>query len=161
MRKSLTVLLVLTMTLGACATRFNPMNWFGRGQPVQVENTNPLIPAGGAFAKKPKTYRGTLVGTVEELVIERMPGGAIIRATTVAPQHGSFDVQLTPDNDDEKPVDGVLTYRFEALQPRPLIAPGSAYSRQITAARHVTEQQLDGVRSIKVIGASNARIARR
>ena len=161
MRRSLTVLLVLTLTLGACATRFNPMNWFGRGQPVKVENTNPLIPAGRAFGRKPKTYNGRLVGTVEELVIERIAGGAIIRATTVAPQHGSYDVQLTPDNDDELPVDGVLTYRFEAIQPRAFIAPGTAYSRQITAARHVTNQQLDGVRSIKVVGASNARVARR
>lgn len=163
MRKSLTVLLILTMTLGACASRFNPMNWFGRGQPVAVqENTNSLIPARrGLFARKNAVYQGTAVGTIQELKVERVPGGAIIRVTAVAPKHGSYDLRLTPADPDERPVNGVLTYNFEAVQPRSFIPPGTDYSRQLTAARSLTHQQLDGVRSIQVVGAHNAMIARR
>ena len=163
MRKSLTVLLILTMTLGACASRFNPLNWFGRGQPVAAqEDSNTLIPRRrGILERRTKFYEGTPVGTIQELVVERVPGGAIVRATTVAPKHGTYDVQLTPVHPDEKPVDGVLTYKFEGLQPRSSLPPGSDYSRQITAARALTDQQLEGVRSIQVVGAHNAMIARR
>lgn len=162
MRISLTALLILTMTLGACSTRLNPFNWFGRGQQVAVEGqTNPLIPAQGMLRRKKPDYPGTLVGTIQDLTVERVAGGAIIRVTTVAPKHGSFDVRLTPENKDELPVDGVLSYRFEAIQPKSFIPAGTDYSRQITAARTVTEQQLKNVRTIKVIGAHNAMAARR
>lgn len=162
MRTSFTALLILTLTLSACASRMNPMNWFGRSkQEIVVGEKNTLIPQLSGFSKKPDVYSGRLVGKVNELKVEKVPGGAIIRATVIANGHGTFDVRLTPENKDELPVNGVLSYRFEALQSRSGIASGSSQSRSIVVAHRVTDQTLQNVRSIRVLAADNAMVSRR
>ncbi len=130
MRIATSALLISVMTLTSCATvrdsRVNPFNWFGgsTSQPVQAEApkaNNPLLPERtGIFAKqraREGVYQGKPVDQVTELVIERVPGGALIRATGITRTQGAYDVQLTPETDTETPVDGVLTYRLEALGP--------------------------------------------
>lgn len=173
MRKSFSALLVSTLVLSGCATvrdsRVNPFNWFGSAQsePVaaQVANTNPLIPErSGLFETaraKRAIYQGQPFDQVTDLTIERVPGGAIIRATGLAARQGIYEVQLTPANEDELPVDGVLTYRIEGIETVENTPVGAIPTREVTAGRKVTDQMLAGVRTIRVEGKRNALTSRR
>ncbi len=172
MHKTLTVLLVSSLLLTACGfrdSRVNPLNWFGRAETVPVTETrkevNPLIPTNrGLFRNRrnrAKDYAGIPFEQVTDLTIERTPGGAIIRATGLAARQGVYEVQLTPANEDEEPVDGVLTYRIEGVRPDKRTAVGAVPTREVIAGRRLTNQQLRDVRSIRVEGQLNALVARR
>ncbi|MEW9918782.1 hypothetical protein AB2B41_04165 [Marimonas sp. MJW-29] len=172
MRKTLPLLLAATLVLSACATvresRINPFNWFGQSRSErieQAENTNPLIPKGGGLFSfnRPETqvYLGQPFEEVTDLTVERVPGGAIIRATGLAARQGIYAVQLTPVNEEEEAVDGVLTYRLEGIRPNRPTPVGTKPTREVIAARKVTDQQLRGVRQIRVEGQQNARVVRR
>ncbi len=169
MRITVSALLVSTLVLTGCGTNLNPLNWFGGGTsepraPV-AENDNPLIPERtGLFSSRRDrlaVYNGTAVETVTDLTVERVPGGAIIRATGVAAVQGIYDVRLTPANEDEVPEDGILTYRLEALRSADGARAGTPASREVTAARKVTDRQLAGVSRIRVEGVTNAQVSRR
>ncbi|MEM8577091.1 MAG: hypothetical protein AAGF60_04510 [Pseudomonadota bacterium] len=166
------VLAALSLTLSACGfrdSRVNPLNWFGnsRSEPVQVqapEDVNPLIPTRTGLFQRQRAeaarYQGTPVDAVTDLRVERVPGGAIIRATGVAREQGLFEVRLTPENDGDA-VDGVLSYRLEARRPEAVRPGGPEATRRVTAAVSVTDQDLRGVRVIRVVGVENARTSRR
>jgi hypothetical protein len=173
MRKTVSVLLISLLTLSACGSvrdsSLNPFNWFGGSQPaaapVTAANTNPLIPeSSGLFSRNgnaPTLYPGRPIDTISTLNIDRVPGGAIIRATGVASVQGVFEAQLTPANPEELPESGVLTYRLEGIHPANPRGIGTPATRQITVARYVSDSQLAGVRTIRVEAAQNARDARR
>lgn len=173
MRIATSALLVSVMVVSSCAavrdSRVNPFNWFGRStsEPVREtqENTNPLIPqAQGIFARqraREGVYSGTPVAQVTELVVEPVAGGAIIRVKGLNAKQGAYDVQLTPELESETPVDGVLSYRLEARQSQRITAVGPERTRTIVAARHVTNQTLQGVRTIRVAAQQNVRSTRR
>ena len=173
MRKTLSILLVSTITLTACGavreSRINPFNWFGQSRSEAIQskkNTNPLIPekSGGIFSSlraKDAEYAGIPYEQVTNLTIERVPGGAIIRASGLAARQGYYAVQLTPANEDELPVDGVLTYRLEGVRPSVNTPAGTAPTREVIAARRVTDQTLRGVQTIRVEGQQNALVSRR
>jgi hypothetical protein len=173
MRKIFSAILVSTLVLTGCATvresRVNPFNWFGsaRSEPIASAemNTNPLIPqSSGLFSsarKEQPAYAGRPFDQVTDLTIDRIPGGAIVRATGLAARQGIYDVQLTPANPDELPVDGVLTYRLEGIVPAQNTAVGAKPTREVTAGRKLTNQMLAGVRVIRVEGQRNALTARR
>ncbi|MGH1465493.1 MAG: hypothetical protein ACRBBQ_09045 [Cognatishimia sp.] len=165
MRKSLGVLLVSTMILASCASRFNPVNWFGRAEKVETstaEEINPLIPRkkDSIFQRDEAAYAGTIVADVTELKVEKSSGGAVIRVKGVAVTQGAFEVVLEPENKDERPVDGVLTYNMLAIQPAGF-RQGSNQSRELTVARFRTDQDLQGVRTIRILGANGALQVRR
>ena len=161
MQKSLPVLLISAALLTGCGeSRLNPLNWFGRGREAPVaENTNPLIPQRGVFQSRDETYRGALVGEIRDLKIERLPGGAIARVTGLADTQGPFDVKLVALNDGQ-PVDRVLSFELRALK-TPGARIGTERSRLLTAAVFLTDQDLTGIREIKVLGARNAYSSRR
>lgn len=176
MRVLTVTLLTAALILSACAavrdSRVNPFNWFGRGQSEPVvqttaEEVNPLIPNRNErrfriFGRNTnEVYLGTPIDQVSSLVVERVPGGAMIRASGISPFQGAYDVRLTPANDDELPVDGVLTYRLEVVQPSRARRGGPERVRTVTAARRVTDNQLAGVRTIRVEGVRNAQSSRR
>ncbi len=172
MRKTFILLLAAALTLSACGyvrdSRINPFNWFGRSQSVPIAgevNTNPLIPQRGGllsgFRAEEAVYAGRPFEQVTDLTIERVPGGAIIRATGLAARQGIYAVQLTPANEDELPVDGVLIYRLEGVRPAANTPVGTIPTREVIAARRVTDQTLSGVRTIRVEGQLNAQVARR
>lgn len=170
MRKSLLAVLIGATMLAGCGaireSRINPFNWFGRSQEVPVAakgEVNPLIPKrGGLLGERPPGPGEitTPMDQVTALSVERVPGGAIIRASGVDPVQGAYNVRLVPANDDELPVKGVLTYRLERALPVNR-STGPVQTREATAARRVTDQTLRGVRSIRVEGAQNARAVRR
>ncbi len=168
MQKSLGVLLVSTLVLTSCGrvaeSRLNPINWFGRAERVEsTEEVNPLIPQEKESIFRPTTddtYPGTPVSTVTELKVERVSGGALIRIEGVAATQGAFEVLLEPENEDHLPVDGVLTYNLKAIQPAGF-RTGTPQSRELTEAIFRTDQELRGVRTIRVVATSNALQVRR
>lgn len=167
MRIALSLLLISTLALAACQSRWNPVNWFGGSEEIATsENANPLIPNAkaekeGVFGKKPEpVYNGTPIYQIKSLQIHRVPEGAMIVAIGVSAVHGANAAKLTPRNDG-KPEGGVLSYDLLAIQPQGGFTGGSEESREVSVAHVLTTQQLEGVRTIKVFGTSNARQARR
>ncbi len=166
MRNLTSALLVSALVLSGCArvseSRFNPLNWFGRAsvEPVQDANVNPLIPTstGGIFANR-RAARAAVVAPlaaqVSDLTVERVPGGALIRATALSDTVGAFAVSLEPVNDG-MPVDGVLTYELRALTASAGRVPMPERARSHVAAVHVTDGDLEGVRLIRVQATRNA-----
>ena len=176
MRLLTTSFLVATLTLSACGvvrdSRINPFNWFGNSRSVPIERdsraeTNPLIPQnerGGLFRSvrdSVEVYTGTPVDQVTDLTIERVPGGAIIRASGISAYDGPYQVRLTPATDNAEPVDGVLTYRLEAALPSRLRRVTSERVRTVTAGVRVTDKDLSQVRVVRVEGERNAQTTTR
>ncbi|WP_323782919.1 hypothetical protein [Thalassovita sp.] len=164
MQKSLSVLLISAVILTGCGdSRLNPKNWFGRGRSVPVAESsadvNPLIPSKSRLRRRDPGYQGQLVGVIKSLAIEQVPGGAIARVTGVSDVQGPYEVKLLPLNDG-KPVKGVLSYELRALSAS-RITGGTERSRSLTAAVYLTDQQLGGVREIRIQGARNAQSSRR
>jgi hypothetical protein len=175
MRLLMTTLMISTLTLSACGfrdSRANPANWFGnsRSQPVDIDqnvDTNPLIPqnesAGlfSSFSDQTDLYTGTPIDQVTELVIERVPGGAVVRATGVSDYDGPFGVRLTPTSDVSDPTDGIMSYTFEAERPRDAGRTTSTRVRTVTAAVRLTDKQLARIKTIRVDAARNAQTTAR
>lgn len=171
MRKSIVALLISTLVLSACGSvresRLNPFNWFGRAEAVDAnaetaEEINPLIPTRGEsiLQREGPGYQGTIVAEVNSLRIERVAGGAIIRVTGTTATQGAYDVLLQPENEDHTAENGVLTYRLMAVQPSGFRI-GSTRSREISAAVYRTDQELDSVRTIRIVGANKSLQSRR
>jgi len=171
MRKPATLMILATVVLTGCTaiseSPANPFNWFGSSQPDPEAlnpadaEVNPLIPARRAsvfFDNQPEAYTGLLIADVTELLVERRPGGAIIRATGQASRAGPFDVRLVPNAEDS--TDSALMLDLRALQ-----SPGpsntGARARQVTVAMWVSDTELSGIRTISVRGANSARTVRR
>ncbi|GGG75640.1 hypothetical protein GCM10011415_25270 [Salipiger pallidus] len=171
MMKSLTMLVLAGSVVAGCATvresRVNPMNWFGRSAPVpaSVEQgsagpVNTLIPARrqSIVWGREEVYGGQPIETIDELLIERRPGGAIIRATGIADRAGPFDVRLVED--EAASTGGIKAYRMLALQSAGPRSTGPR-ARMVTVADWLTDQELFGVSQIRVSGRANALAASR
>lgn len=163
MRKHLTALFLSAIVLAGCGSNLNPANWFDGDQSTTLtaENNNPLIPdrRESAFRRPPDVFEGTTVDTITDLSVERVPGGVIIRTTGQVARFGAYDVQLTPLDPDDQPVDGVLSYALQAERSDPI--PGVLGVREVTAAVKRTDQQLGDTRTIRVEGLQNALERRR
>ena len=141
---------LVAVALSGCArigeSRLNPLNWFGSDDgetvaPIEVENERrPLVPQ------------------ITSLVIERTPGGAIVRATALPPSQGWFAPELVPAASDRG---DVLSYAFRAVPPETPTRTSTVQSRELSAAVFLSEITLSQVRVIQVTGSQNSRIARR
>ncbi|SDW94667.1 hypothetical protein [Roseicitreum antarcticum] len=155
MRKPLLAAVALTLTLGACGwasqTRLNPFNWFGSSEETTLE------PAAGYATV---VDGRPLVSAVTDMAVERNPGGAIVRAEGVTPTQGWWDAELLPENEG-RPVNGVLTFRFVIAPPRQATRVSTEVSRTVTAAVTLSMFDLENVTTIVVQGAQNQRTARR
>lgn len=163
MIKPLSTLLISTLLLTGCGqSRLNPLNWFGRDRQVTTDaavgTINPLIPRKSPLARKKQPYQGQRIAEVTNLAIERVPGGAIIRATGLATTQGSWDVKLEPLNQGVAQ-DATLSFEFLALAGSKAV--GTQRTRKLVVATFVTDQDIENVRNIQVVAASNARISRR
>ena len=147
------VLLGAMSALAGCSTigrsRFNPLNWFGS------DDDESLAPIETEDERRP------LVREITSLVIERTPGGAIVRATALPPSQGWFAPELVGLQDDNRPVEGVLSYGFRAVPPETPTRTSTRQSRELSAALFLPNTVLDRVRVIQVTGAQNSRLARR
>lgn len=166
MRKPLMALMVATLTLSACGavrdSRLNPFNWFGqsRAEAVGAGPTNPLIPPRNRFRRPEAVYAGVPVDTIKEMAIERVAGGAIVRVKGISASQGAYEVRLEAENDGQ-PVKNTLTYTLKAQYPRGNRRIGAETSREVVAARFISDNDLAGVRTIRVVGARNARSSNR
>lgn len=160
MRKTIVLMLVSTLALGGCG---GVRSWFGGGREVPASETgNPLIPtSNGMFSSfTEERYRGVPVDQITSLIVERIPGGAIVRVEALADRQGSYKVQMVPYTIEDKPVDGVLAYTLAAEKPS-RSAVGVPPSRRIVAAHYVPDDTLSQTREIRVVGARNALSSRR
>ncbi|ETW14265.1 hypothetical protein ATO8_00110 [Roseivivax marinus] len=170
MKTSVGVLLISALTVAGCGTvrdsRLNPFNWFGPARTVAVDaapsqaaaGRNALIPernrAGSIFRRNREegVYAGRPMAVIDEMLIERRPGGAIVRATGIADRAGPFDVRLVPD---EAAPAGVLRYTLSAYQ-RPGPRNVGPDARKATAAVWLTDNDLATISRIEVAGRENA-----
>ncbi len=150
----LTLALCCTLILAGCGgfrdSRLNPFNWFGRSQATALE---PLVPAAQADAR-------ALVAEVVDMQIDVLPGGAILRATGRAPTQGWWQAELVlREGAEEDPARQIYDFRiFPPLTSNPSSTP---QSREVTVALYLSDIDLNGVASITVQGAANARAVRR
>lgn len=169
MFKPVAVVLLSALVLTSCGTvresRLNPFNWFGRSTSTPVatveSDVNPLIPRRRASVfrnnESDAAYTGWDIGEVSEMLVERRPGGAVIRATGVSDRQGPFEVRLVKIEEESDAQ--TLTYALRGIQPR---GPrGTDWSRTLTAATWLTDNELAGIRTIRVRGARNIRAVRR
>ncbi|WP_371168785.1 hypothetical protein [Aliiroseovarius sp. 2305UL8-7] len=145
----------LVIGLSACGgtTTLNPFNWFRSDGVKEVA----VIPEGGFL--EDQEYRG-LVSQVVELQVLRSPGGAIIRAKGLPPRLGYWDAELVPENF-ERPENGVLTYMFRISEPPYPTNSGRPKQREVLVGQFISNTRLQGVRSIRVVGANNSRSSSR
>ena len=125
-------------------TRLNPLNWFGGAESVETAQVTPVA---GVLDPRP------LVPQVTALSVDRTPGGAIVRATVLPPRQGWWFGALLAVPDDDP---AVLSYQFRAEPPAEATRVSTPRSREVEVADFVTDQNLAGVRQIRVAGAANA-----
>ena len=152
--RTLIAALAAVSVLGACATvrdsRINPLNWFGRSTEARAVASTTVAPAAD-----PRIA----IAQVTELVVEPVPGGAIIRATGVPATQGHWDASLVREPAEEGSSE--LVYRF-LVQPPPVPRPaGTPVSRAVTVAVFANDFRLEGIRRITVTGETNARSVNR
>ncbi len=171
MNRTTAVILIAALTLGGCGrvseSRFNPFNWFGRSTSAPVEAgagevVNPLIPRTRRnifFDDSPEEYKGTLIGQVTELRVERSAGGgAIISVTGIADRQGPYEIRLVKVEEESDA--STLTYDLRNLQ-GPGAVGGSEWSRSVKAAVSLSALDLEGVRTIRIKAARNQQTSRR
>ncbi|MCA0994762.1 hypothetical protein [Alloyangia pacifica] len=151
MFKTVSVVMISALALAGCGGQ-------SEAPSVSAETgvNNPLIPQRSAvsfFTKKDEVYPGQPVGVITELLLERRPGGAILRVTGVADYPGPFDVRLVPVEGSEDT--GTLTFRLLALQlPGP--RTGGELARTVTAGLWLSDKALAPYRALRVEGLRNA-----
>jgi hypothetical protein len=151
----LAVSLALAVALSGCGwkqSRINPWNWF------KHEEVQTLAPKEGY--PDVKADPRALIAQVTRLEVKPTQGGAIVSAAGLPPTQGWWGAKLLADNDG-KPVEGVVTYRFVVAWPTPGSADsqrvGPPESREVTAAAFLNNVRLAEVKKIVVVGAGNQR----
>ncbi|PWE34265.1 hypothetical protein DDZ14_00705 [Maritimibacter sp. 55A14] len=180
--KAVTAALSILLLVSACATiresRLNPVNWFGRSvetrQPARGQDAQ-LIAAAETEAARPIGADGRpirpalrhdigdyriLVTEITDLDVIRVPGGAIVQATGRPRRQGYWDADLVmarlSDQTEER-----LVLELRVFPPVAARPAGSAPSREVVVARHLSAKVLDGVREIVVVGQMNRMSSRR
>ncbi|KUP92708.1 hypothetical protein [Tritonibacter horizontis] len=173
MRITLGALLIGTLVLSSCGgwrdSRVNPTNWFGNsreaaGSKVEAPNPNPLIPDTdkdrvNLLGRDDDTVdHSQPIATIVDIDIQRTPIGAIVTAVGQATRNGAYEAALVA-SDPQEP--GRLEFTFRVTYPDKATYRGTEATRTIRAAVSLTNQDLAGVRVIRVVGETNARESRR
>lgn len=146
--------IALVLALSACSSKLNPFNWFGG----DVSDPRVAVEPRGGFVQDSDSR--TLVAQVSALSVLRVSGGAVIRADGQPPRLGYWNAELVPLNDAE-PENGVLSFEFRIAEPLAAQGSGTPYSRRVLVSHFVSDAKLQGVRQIRIVGASNSRSVRR
>jgi hypothetical protein len=153
MRRPLIAALALMLALGACGaireSRFNPLNWFGGSE----EQT---VAAGFVAPRDPRP----LVDQVSAMAVDRVIGGAIVRATGVPATQGFWNAELVRVEDETLDPDTIV-FDFRVVPPPYRAEAGTQPSREIEAGVALTDNDLAGVSRIVVRGARTERVVRR
>lgn len=141
----LMALLVVVLGLTGCASRLNPMNWFGRDREERVQISETVA--------APVDDR-QLVTEVISLSVDPLPGGAIVRAMGLPPRQGYWEADLVEVGRG----DGEIVFEFRVYRPVDAnTRVGTQRSREILAGTSLTTQDLAGIRQIVVIAQQNRR----
>lgn len=173
MHKTLSVLLVATMSLSACSgwrdSRANPSNWFGSSTPTPTEvspdDADALVPQQGGgrglFARPEAEDNSVPIAVIDELRINPTPTGAIILTSGTASRQGAFNAQLVRAQSEELTQNGIMEFTFRVDYPEYATAQGTERSRMVFEAITVSNKELEGIRLVRVIGQQNALESRR
>lgn len=96
-----------------------------------------------------------LVPRVTDMRLDVVPGGVILRAVGLPPLQGYWGAELVPANDGAVE-NGVLTYLFELLPPTTATRVSTERSREVLAGLFLSDQDLRGVREVRVAADQNA-----
>lgn len=144
--------LVAVLVVTSCGTiresRLNPFNWFGQSRSERV------VTVARAVESRP------LIPDVTSLKVDRLPGGAIVRAEGLASTQGYYDGELVARNGG-KPDRGTLTFDFRIVPPPKRHAVGAPQTRLVLVGASLSDQDLAGVRRVVVVGQNNQRSASR
>ncbi|ETD84851.1 hypothetical protein [Rhodobacter capsulatus] len=147
--------LAVALALSGCGigkTKLNPWNWFTH------EEVMTLAPKEGYPDVKEDPRE--LIAQVTALEVKQTQGGAIVAATGLTPTQGWWGAKLLAENDG-KPVEGVMTYRFVVAWPDPgspaANRVSTPQSREVTAAAFINNVLLAEVTKVVVIGAETQR----
>ncbi len=159
--------LIISGCSGYKDSRLNPGNWFSRSVAVAPTESpasyNPLIPQRAVSIFRPDTDEtaplGALVREIETLKIEQRPGGAIIAVTGLVRRAGVQDVTLQLNESASS--DSVLVYDLRSFFSDRGPVPQTVSARRVSAAISLTDQEMEGIRTVRVNGATNARETRR
>ncbi len=162
MRTPALLLLTATLALSACQSRWNPTTWWAKDDAAGAqENVNALIPEqtedGRSFftAQETDEYRGLPIDKVTSVEVHKVTEGRLIMAVGVSSVHGTSDTRLILQNNGA-PEGGVLTLDLMGRPPIEPVIGGSDQTREVTTAVVLTEQQMAGVRTVRVKALSNS-----
>ncbi|QBY01473.1 hypothetical protein E2K80_12685 [Rhodophyticola sp. CCM32] len=143
------LLITLTVILGlsACSTRLNPFNWFGNEREERIEVVDVIT------IDDPRP----LVSQVISLNVDPHPGGAIVRAIGLPPRQGYWSADLV----EVERTEGRLVFDFRVFEPPTATRQGTQRSREILAGTELSNQDLEGIRTIIVQAQSNRRSVNR
>ena len=155
MRTPVVLLLTATLALSACQSRWNPANWWDTDGAAAAADVNPLIPEqtedGRSFftTQEEQVYRGLPIDKVTSVEVHRVTEGRLIMAIGVSSVHGTSDVRLIlPETG---ALDGgVLTLELLGRPPIEPVVGGSDQTREVTTAVVLTDQEMAGVRTVRV-----------
>ena len=136
---------------GFGASSFNPMNWFRSGG----AETEALVPVAALERRDTRP----LVEDITDVAVERVPGGAILRARARVAATGWYGADLAAEP--ARSGAGVLAFSFRAQPPDAAVPQAGPASRRLVAGIFLSEEDLAGVRQIQVISRTNIRTARR
>ena len=144
--------LAASLALAGCggigSSALNPANWFGGGG--QEEE---ILPENATVIRDPRPA----IQQVTLVAVEDVPGGAILHARGLVPVPGWYAADLVLDP--ARSGDGILTYGFRAAPPA-TPSQGGGRALIVTAATFLSEDDLAGVREIRVAAQSNIRSVR-
>lgn len=136
----------------------NPRNWFGgKEEPAESVAVDEVQPDPAAVPPIAEDGR-RLVSQVTSVAVERIPGGAILRAQGIASGTGNFNASLEPLND-EFPINGVLIYAFRIATPEDADESGAV--QPVVVAHYLSDWRLRGVRQVRVVAETNTASAAR
>jgi hypothetical protein len=142
------VVLSVILSLAACDSRINPLNWFGgdREERVRVDPDDP--------SRVTVVDTRVFVSELTQLSVEQTTAGAIVRATGVVPVQGYFDAELVMVERTESTV----VYDFRVATPLDNATQGL---QEISVGAELSVAELAGLRTITVIAANNRRTVTR
>lgn len=159
MARAVLASLIVLMVVAGCArvrdSRINPLNWFGNS-----ESARSTAQVSAEAAAEPTDPR-PLVEEVTALRIDRTPEGAIITAVGLPPTQGFWDPELVRASGGDAAQSGGLVFEFRIERPLGQQQAGTAPSREVTVGQFISNQSLEGVRSITVQGRTTQRTVRR
>lgn len=151
--------LVAVLVLAGCESRYNPTNWgwFGGSRSAPT-----LEPQDGY---EDTTEIRPLVQQVLSMSVDQVPGGAIVTATGLPPSQGYWEADLVSAfqtvTGDVASKDGEIRLDFRIVPPRTPKPVVNQRSREVTTGLYLSDQTLQNVRRITVVGSANSRSSTR